>query len=188
MHLHRLTSHLQQPDRVIAAGRAGAKRMQTATGMRRARSAPASAFGPMPVRSAVTAMLTAESSSPSPPWRSTARDASRCRWQARSPWPSSSNQCVRESCTRCNTHSTVAVGGGADMSDIPQIAGEQNGAAMRDGTPGTLSSESRRRMSSRTIPVSRKRRDTWPVEVTAFTAPRRPRVRASRPARSRTVA
>ena len=29
-----------------------------------------------------------------------------------------------------DAHSTVAVGGGADVPDIPQIAGEQSGAAM----------------------------------------------------------
>ena len=72
-----------------------------------------------------------------------------------------------------DTHSTVAVGSGAYVSD---------------SMPGTLSSESRRRMSSTTTLALRKRRDTWPVEVAALTAPRRPRVRASRPVRSRAAA
>ena len=53
-----------------------------------------------------------------------------------------------------NTHSTVAVGRGADVPDIPEIVSELSGAACHDSMPGTLSWESRCRMSSRTTRTS----------------------------------
>ena len=68
-----------------------------------------------------------------------------------------------------DTHSTVAVGGGTDVSDIPKIAAEQSSAAIRDGMPGTLSSEPRRKMSSTTTRVSPKHGDAWPTQATAVT-------------------
>ena len=70
-----LQSDYSSLDRAMAGGCTGAKRMQTATGMRRARSALASTFGSMPVRSVVTVMLIAGAWSPSlRPWRGAARD------------------------------------------------------------------------------------------------------------------
>ena len=74
-----LQSDYSGPDRAMAGGHAGAKRMQTAAGVRRTRSAPASKFGSTAVRSAVTAMLTTGASSPSPrPRCGAARGTRRC--------------------------------------------------------------------------------------------------------------
>ena len=68
---------------------------------------------------------------------------------------------ARRGGTRCDTYSTVTVGGGADVPDIPEVAGEQSGTAMPRQLPGTLLSESRRRMSWRTTLASPTRSDAW---------------------------
>ena len=103
-----IQSTYSSPNRAIAGGRSQRPGGQQSrhkvfgamwpTGVRSTpRSAPASTFGSMPMRSAVAAMLTAGASSPAPQrQRSTARDASRCRWQARPPRPSPPNQCPAE--------------------------------------------------------------------------------------------
>ncbi len=170
IHLQPLTIDLQQLEPGHAGGRAGAKRMQTATGMRRARSTLAATFGSMPLRSAVTEMLTAGASSPSPQhWRGPARDASRGRWQAPPPRPSPSNQCPAERRTAttltrpllsavCNMCRTF------QKSSVSRVV-----RPCRDCMLGTLSSESRRRVSSRTARVSPKLRDAWMAEVTTVT-------------------
>ena len=56
---------------------------------------------------------------------------------------------ARRADTRRDTHPIIGAGGGADVPDIPEVAGEQSGAAMPRSMPGTLLSESRCRMSLR---------------------------------------
>ena len=63
--------------------------------------------------------------------------------------------------TRCDTLSTVAAGGGADVPDIPEVVSEQSGAAMPRQHARTLLSESRCRISLRATRASPKRSDAW---------------------------
>ena len=70
---------------------------------------------------------------------------------------------------RHDTHTTFAVGGGADVPDIPEVVSEQSGAGMPRRHARTLSSESRCRMSLSTTRGSPKRCDAWLAEATAGT-------------------
>jgi len=64
---------------------------------------------------------------------------------------------ARRADTRRDTHPIIAASGGADVPGIPEVAGEQSGAAMPRSMPGTLLSESRCGTSSRTTRASPKR-------------------------------
>lgn len=121
--------------------------------MRRARSAPTSTFGSMPVRNPVTPhRRSVESVAATVARRCTRREPISMASAAAATVtvePVSSGA-VRDS----DTHSSVAAGRGADVPDIPEIVSEQSGAVVRDGMPGTLLSESRCRMSLRTTEAS----------------------------------
>ncbi len=64
---------------------------------------------------------------------------------------------ARRADTRRDTHPIITAGSGADVPDIPEIESDWSGAAMPRSMPGTLLSESTRRMSSRTTRPSPKR-------------------------------